>query len=138
MADIIGKHNICHYLEKRSLLIAVNCVAGLAIFFFGYDQGMMGSVNVSIDYAVNKMKFGHVNSENQVEVDNTLLQGGIVSLTQDSERRLLTSYRIRYTISVLSSVASSVAGLVRKLDVSRRSAWPVSGLSSVLLCKLLL
>lgn len=46
--DLIPKHNIVHRYEKRKLLIAVNCVAGLAIFFFGYDQGMMGSVNVSI------------------------------------------------------------------------------------------
>ena len=80
MADKIGKFNIVHRLEKRPLLIAVNCVAGLAIFFFGYDQGMMGSVNVSIDYAVNVMKFGHV-KDGQVVVDNTLLQGGIVSPT---------------------------------------------------------
>ncbi|KAI9719950.1 MAG: hypothetical protein M1828_005988 [Chrysothrix sp. TS-e1954] len=79
MADKIGKFNIVHRLEKRPLLIAVNCVAGLAIFFFGYDQGMMGSVNVSIDYAVNTMKFGHV-EDGQVVVDNTLLQGGINSV----------------------------------------------------------
>ena len=40
----------------------------------------MGSVNVSIDYAVNVMKFGHVDpGSTQVVVDNTLLQGGIVS-----------------------------------------------------------
>jgi hypothetical protein len=25
-------------LQKRSLLIAVNCLAGLSIFFFGYDH----------------------------------------------------------------------------------------------------
>lgn len=53
----ISQYNIANRLEKRNLLIAVNCVAGLAIFFFGYDQGMMGSVNVSIDYAVNTMKW---------------------------------------------------------------------------------
>lgn len=78
--DQISRFNVVHRFEKRSLLIAINCVGSLAIFFFGYDQGMMGSVNVSIDYAVNVMKFGHVDpGTTQVVVDNTLLQGGIVS-----------------------------------------------------------
>ena len=41
---------------------------------------MMGSVNVSIDYAVNVMKFGHVMpGTKQVVTDKVLLQGGIVS-----------------------------------------------------------
>ncbi|KAL8723705.1 MAG: hypothetical protein Q9181_007214 [Wetmoreana brouardii] len=81
--DLISKHNIVHRYEKRKLLIAVNCVAGLAIFFFGYDQGMMGSVNVSIDYGAYVMKYGHIDKEAnapQVVVDNSLLQGGIVSV----------------------------------------------------------
>ncbi|KAL8696320.1 MAG: hypothetical protein Q9201_007720 [Fulgogasparrea decipioides] len=80
--DLISKHNIVHRYEKRKLLIAVNCVAGLAIFFFGYDQGMMGSVNVSIDYGAYVMKYGHIDQEAnapQVVVDDSLLQGGIVS-----------------------------------------------------------
>ncbi|MCJ1373893.1 hypothetical protein MMC20_005123 [Loxospora ochrophaea] len=77
----ISKFNVVHHYEKRSLLIAINCVGSLAIFFFGYDQGMMGSVNVSIDYAVNVMKFGHVTpGTTQVVTDNTLLQGGITSV----------------------------------------------------------
>lgn len=33
------EHGVQHRLEKRALLIAVNLVAGLSIFFFGYDQG---------------------------------------------------------------------------------------------------
>ncbi|KAL8721843.1 MAG: hypothetical protein Q9225_001557 [Loekoesia sp. 1 TL-2023] len=79
--DLISKHNIVHRYERRKLLIAINCVAGLAIFFFGYDQGMMGSVNVSIDYGVNRMKYGHINPEaKQVVVDNSTLQGGIVAV----------------------------------------------------------
>lgn len=77
--DQISRFNVVHRLEKRALLTAVNCVAALAIFFFGYDQGMMGSVNVSIDYAVFKMKYGHIEG-GQVKVDNSLLQGGIVSV----------------------------------------------------------
>lgn len=43
--DRIGKMNVVHKLQKRGLLTAINCVAGLSIFFFGYDQGMMGGVN---------------------------------------------------------------------------------------------
>jgi hypothetical protein len=55
----IGRYNVVHRFEKRKLLIAygplrhfvdgyseneademnrVNCIAGLSIFFFGYDQ----------------------------------------------------------------------------------------------------
>ncbi len=37
--DKIPKYNVVHKLEKRRLLIAINCLAGLSIFFFGYDQG---------------------------------------------------------------------------------------------------
>lgn len=37
--DKIGKRNVVHKLQKRKLLIAINCLAGLSIFFFGYDQG---------------------------------------------------------------------------------------------------
>lgn len=31
----MGKYNMAHRWEQRSLLIAVNCVAALSIFFFG-------------------------------------------------------------------------------------------------------
>ncbi|KAL8792196.1 MAG: hypothetical protein Q9195_005218 [Heterodermia aff. obscurata] len=77
--DKISRFNVVHRWEKRALLIAINFVGSLAIFFFGYDQGMMGSVNVSIDYAVNVMKLGHVEpGTKQVITDRTLLQGGII------------------------------------------------------------
>jgi hypothetical protein len=36
--DKIGQYNVVHRLQKRSLLVAINCVAALSIFFFGYDQ----------------------------------------------------------------------------------------------------
>ena len=36
--DLINKWNVVHRLKKRSLLIAINCLAALSIFFFGYDQ----------------------------------------------------------------------------------------------------
>lgn len=67
-------------LEKRSLLIAVNSVAALSIFFFGYDQGMMGGVNNAKDY-IDLMKFGYVDAATgDPVVTDSLLQGGIVSV----------------------------------------------------------
>lgn len=78
--DRISKYNVVHRFEKRSLLTAINCVAALAVLFFGYDQGMMGSVNVSVDYAVNTMKFGHLEGTTSVVVDDSVFQGGIVGL----------------------------------------------------------
>lgn len=76
--DLIPKANVVHKLEKRGLLIAINCIAGLSIFFFGYDQGMMGGVNNAKNYYQDTMHFGHVGPDGPV-IDNTLLQGGIVS-----------------------------------------------------------
>ena len=78
--DLIPKGNVVHKLEKRGLLIAINCVAALSIFFFGYDQGMMGGVNNAPDYYENTMKFGHPLPDGTPVIDNTLKQGGIVSL----------------------------------------------------------
>ncbi len=79
--DLIPRSNVVHKLEKRGLLIAINCVAALSIFFFGYDQGMMGGVNTAPDYYHNVMKFGHTDPVSGAPVvDNTLLQGGIVSI----------------------------------------------------------
>lgn len=78
--DIIPSSNVVHKLEKRGLLIAINCVAALSIFFFGYDQGMMGGVNTAPDYYEKTMKFGHPDTDGSPLVDNTLKQGGIVSI----------------------------------------------------------
>ena len=108
--DKISRFNVVHRYEKRALLIAINCVGSLAIFFFGYDQGMMGSVNVSIDYAVNVMKLGHVEpGTTQVVTDRTLMQGGIVS------HQRLTSYNIR----LLSADLCILSGLSRWLFARR-------------------
>ncbi|KAH0344601.1 general substrate transporter, partial [Aureobasidium melanogenum] len=80
---------IASRLEKRSLLIAVNILAALSIFFFGYDQGMMGGVNESDDY-VHTMGFGHVDANGKVVVTNTLLQGGIGGAVADRYGRIKT------------------------------------------------
>ncbi|KAK4120147.1 general substrate transporter [Parathielavia appendiculata] len=72
--------NVANHLEKRKLLIAINSIAGLSIFFFGYDQGMMGGVNNAKHY-IDLMGFGYVNPETQEPViTDSLLQGGIVSV----------------------------------------------------------
>ncbi|KAF2164806.1 hypothetical protein M409DRAFT_24711 [Zasmidium cellare ATCC 36951] len=66
-------------LQKRSLLVAINSLAAISIFFFGYDQGLMGGVNESPDY-VKTMKIGHVDAQGELVITNTLLQGGIVAI----------------------------------------------------------
>lgn len=76
--DRISKWNVARKYEKRSLLILVNAVAGLSIFFFGYDQGVMGGVNGARDYA-KVMSWGHYDEVSRLVVaDNALKQGGIV------------------------------------------------------------
>ncbi|MCJ1436271.1 hypothetical protein MMC27_005649 [Xylographa pallens] len=75
--DQISKYNLVHRYEKRALLIAINCVAGLSIFFFGYDQGVMGGVNTSHSY-VDIMSFGHWDdATGQAVIDKPTLQGAI-------------------------------------------------------------
>ena len=81
MADLIPSSNVVHKLQKKSLLTGINCVAGLSILFFGYDQGMMGGVNNAPDYYETVMKFGHKDpTTGSPVIDNPLLQGGIVSI----------------------------------------------------------
>ena len=137
--DIIPKYNVVHKLQKRSLLIAINCVAGLSIFFFGYDQGMMGGVNNAVDYYQNTMKFGVQDPVTGfANIQDPLLQGGIVSLFQvkpTSHTIASNSFRSLSTTLVLSSAVSSVALSVTAMVVSRQSPSVLPGLSSVLLCK---
>lgn len=79
----ISRYNVVHHLEKRRLLIAINCIAGLAIFFFGYDQGMMGGVNNAQDYYDTAMHFGYKDPRTgAVMVTNAVLQGAIVRITR--------------------------------------------------------
>ena len=79
MPNQLSGFRVAAHLRKRSLLVAVNALAGLSIFFFGYDQGMMGGVNNAKDY-LNIMKLGYVDDTGEVHVTNSLLQGGIVSV----------------------------------------------------------
>ena len=87
--DTLSRFNAARRYEGRALLIAINAVASLSIFFFGYDQGVMGGVNNNCNYATT-MKFGTCASgdKNEVTVNHTLLQGGIVSLRFDPAREI--------------------------------------------------
>ena len=79
----ISKFNVVHRFEKRALLIAINCVAALSIFFFGYDQGVMGGINTTRSY-VDVMSFGHWDDVTKsVVIDRPTLQGGIVGFFLD-------------------------------------------------------
>ena len=76
--ELLSKWNVAHHYEKRSLLVLVNAVAGLSIFFFGYDQGLMGGVVTNRNYA-ETMGFGYWDEATQeVKVTHSLLKGGIV------------------------------------------------------------
>lgn len=46
------EHGVAHKLHTKSLLIAINLVAGLSIFFFGYDQGMVQTTSEHQDIIV--------------------------------------------------------------------------------------
>ncbi|RYP09962.1 hypothetical protein DL764_000957 [Monosporascus ibericus] len=71
--------NVANFLEKKALLRAINCVAALSIFFFGYDQGMMGGVNNAKDY-IDLMGFGHVDPATEEPIiSNSLLQARAVN-----------------------------------------------------------
>lgn len=41
----------------------------------------MGIVNVSVDYAVNTMKFGHLEDTNTVIVNDSIFQDSIIGLS---------------------------------------------------------
>ncbi|THU97327.1 general substrate transporter [Dendrothele bispora CBS 962.96] len=71
-------------LEGRRLYHTINFVAGLAIFFFGYDQGMMGGVNTSPDYVrvmgLGTSTFQGADEGYVVTITEPTKQGGIVSI----------------------------------------------------------
>jgi MFS family permease len=83
MGNQITSWNVAHKFQKRRLLIAVNCAAAIGIFFFGYDQGLMGGVNNAKAY-IDIMGFGYTENtatdKNVPIITNPTLQGGIVSV----------------------------------------------------------
>lgn len=62
-------------LSAKQLNLAIQIFSLVAIFFEGYDQGVMGGVNASPDY-VKTVKIGLADGT----VTDTLHQGGIVSV----------------------------------------------------------
>lgn len=62
-------------LSPAKLNIAIRAFSLIAIFFEGYDQGVMGGVNASPGY-VTEVKIGLPDGT----VTNTTKQGGIVSV----------------------------------------------------------
>lgn len=76
----INRYDVVYHLQKRTLLVAINVIACLAIFFFGYDQGVMGGVNIAEDYYHKTMHYGYKDAKSgAMVVTNAWLQGGIVS-----------------------------------------------------------
>ncbi|KAI0191388.1 general substrate transporter [Xylaria flabelliformis] len=72
--------NVANVFEKRKLLIAINSLAALSIFFFGYDQGVMSGVNNAENY-IDIMGLGYVDEKTgDPVITNSILQGGIVSV----------------------------------------------------------
>ncbi|KAL8291519.1 hypothetical protein RQP46_002497 [Phenoliferia psychrophenolica] len=69
-------------VNGKALVWAINGVCGLSIFFFGYDQGMMGGVNQAPDY-INTMGLGYMvtgaGGKVTAVVTNSTKQGGIVA-----------------------------------------------------------
>ncbi|GAA5879388.1 hypothetical protein JCM8547_004023, partial [Rhodosporidiobolus lusitaniae] len=70
-------------LHGKKLVWAINGVCALSIFFFGYDQGMMGGVNGAPDY-IETMGLGFVTPSTSggkvsATVTNPTKQGGIVA-----------------------------------------------------------
>lgn len=62
-------------LSSRRLNVAIQVFSLIAIFFEGYDQGVMGGVNASPDY-VTEVDLGLPDGT----VTNVTKQGGIVSV----------------------------------------------------------
>lgn len=95
-------------LSPKQLNIAIQAFSLIAIFFEGYDQGVMGGVNAAPNY-VQEVGIGLPDGT----VTNTVHQGGIVSIV--SLLAILNSHlsvtnSICSTISVPSLVPSSVVG----------------------------
>ena len=66
-------------LSPRQLNIAVQVFSLIAIFFEGYDQGVMGGVNAAPNY-VSEVGIGLPDGT----VTSTVHQGGIVSIVRET------------------------------------------------------
>ena len=66
-------------LSPQQLNVAVQAFSLIAIFFEGYDQGVMGGVNATPDY-VQEVGIGLPDGT----VTSTIHQGGIVSIVSET------------------------------------------------------
>lgn len=73
---IMGFTTAWKRLSPMQLNIAIQTFSLIAIFFEGYDQGVMGGVNSSPNY------IDEVNIGSNGTVTNTTKQGGIVSIVR--------------------------------------------------------
>ena len=63
------------FKNPKNMYTAINLFAGVAIMFYGYDQGVMSQVNLNEDYW-NKMGINPVKNNKR----NTAAEGGIVAV----------------------------------------------------------
>ena len=64
MQDALAGFNVANRLQKRSLLIAINALASLSIFFFGYDQGQSKLAVAPLQDKLSKYPTGMMGSVN--------------------------------------------------------------------------
>lgn len=72
-------------LSAKQLNIAIQAFSLIAIFFEGYDQGVMGGVNASPDY-VREVNIGLSDGT----ITNETKMGGIVSVVRIAPRPIIT------------------------------------------------
>lgn len=75
----INQWNVSHRFNGKPLLYCIGGLAAFSIFFFGYDQGLMGGVNNAKHY-IDTMDIGYVDATNTPQITNSVLQGGIVAV----------------------------------------------------------
>jgi hypothetical protein len=73
-------------LSAKQLNIAIQAFSLVAIFFEGYDQGVMGGVNASPDY-VREVNIGLPDGT----ITNETKMGGIVSVVRIDLRPIITN-----------------------------------------------
>lgn len=112
-------------LSVRQLNIAIQAFSLIAIFFEGYDQGVMGGVNASPDY-VREVNIGRDDGT----ITNETKMGGIVSVVCNDLPAVLQSYADDdSTTWDACLVASWADGLPTRLAASTASSTQLSWLS---------
>src|SRR6185437_16807671 len=104
--------NLWKRLSPKQLNIAIQTFSLIAIFFEGYDQGVMGGVNASPKY-VTEVGIGLPDGT----VTKTMTQGGIVSIVSNPPRinhiRSHSLGCIMYSLSNFSVLSWSYRRLFR-------------------------